>query len=334
MGIKYLTRLLKEHSPDSIKHEQLHKLSGKRVAIDTSLLIYQCLMNIRRKGELMTNSKDKVTSHIYGMFFKIANYLSLNITPIFIFDGKPPDAKSEVINERKEKAETAKQKISECTTPEEKEKQDKLSIRLTKEYIDDIKTLLNHMGVSYLHIDGEAEAIASELCRIRYVDYVVTEDMDSLTFGCPNLIRNCMDKSLKRKDMVSIINLDTILHDMKLSYEQFIELCIMCGCDYCSNIPRVGPVKAYGTIQEYGTIEKFLEIDTKFKIPDNYVERYTKAIELFTMYRDKLNPSELPFVHSSLNIASLLQYLIGDCEINESKILGTIKKIQEKYNSE
>ena len=29
MGIKYLTRLLKEHSPDSIKHEQLHKLSGK-----------------------------------------------------------------------------------------------------------------------------------------------------------------------------------------------------------------------------------------------------------------------------------------------------------------
>ena len=56
--------------------------------------------------------------------------------------------------------------------------------------------------------NGEAEAIASELCRIGYVDYVVTEDMDTLTFGCPNMIRNCMDKSNKRKDMISIINLN------------------------------------------------------------------------------------------------------------------------------
>ena len=177
---------------------------------------YQYLMNIRRNGELMKNSNGKVTSHIYGMFFKIANYLSLNITPIFIFDGKPPDAKSDVIKERKEKADNATIKKNESTTKEEKEKHDKMSIRLTKEYIIDIKLLLSYMGVSYLHIDGEAEAIASELCRIGYVDYVITEDMDSLTFGCPNLIRNCMDKSLKRKDMISIINLDTILKDMDI----------------------------------------------------------------------------------------------------------------------
>ena len=332
MGIKYLTRLLKEHAPTSITHEQLYKLSGKIVAVDTSLFIYQCLMNIRRNGELMKNSKEKVISHIYGMFFKISNYLSLNITPIFIFDGKPPDAKSDVIKERKDKAETAKNK--ECNTKEEKEKQDKLSIRLTKEYIDDIKTLLNHMGVSYLHIDGEAEAIASELCRIKYVDYVITEDMDTLTFGSPNVIRNCIDKSIKRKDMITIINLDEVLKCMELSYEQFVELCIMCGCDYCSNIPRIGQVKAYQTIKEFGSIKKFLETNTKFKIPDDYVQKYTKSKELFMMYHDKLDPSKLPFMNSSLNIASLLQYLIGDCEISESKILGTIKKIQERYNSD
>ena len=51
------------------------------------------------------------------------------------------------------------------------------------------------------------------------------------------------------------------------------------------------------------------------------------------MYRNKLNPNEMPFINSSLDIASLLKYLIGECEIDESKILGTIKKIQEKYNS-
>ena len=85
MGIKYLTRLLKDNAPSSIRHEQLYQLSGKIVAIDTSLFMYQCLMNIRRNGELMKNSNGKITSHIYGMFFKIANYLSLNITQIFIY---------------------------------------------------------------------------------------------------------------------------------------------------------------------------------------------------------------------------------------------------------
>ena len=65
--------------------------------------------------------------------------------------------------------------------------------------IDDVKHLLNLMGVSYIHPDGEGEAYASELCRIGYVDYVLSEDMDSLVYGCPRLIRKCIDKQLKKK---------------------------------------------------------------------------------------------------------------------------------------
>ena len=45
MGIKSLTKLIKVNSPDSIETSQLHKLSGRKVAIDASLFIYQCLMN-------------------------------------------------------------------------------------------------------------------------------------------------------------------------------------------------------------------------------------------------------------------------------------------------
>ena len=45
MGIKSLTHLVKKHAPDSIKHATLSDLSGKTVAIDTSLLLYKCLTN-------------------------------------------------------------------------------------------------------------------------------------------------------------------------------------------------------------------------------------------------------------------------------------------------
>ena len=42
--------------------------------------------------------------------------------------------------------------------------------------VNDVKRLLNLMGISYIHPDvGEGEAYASELCRMGYVDYVLTE---------------------------------------------------------------------------------------------------------------------------------------------------------------
>ena len=53
MGIKSLTFLIKNKgSPNCIETKKLYELSGKRVAIDASLFIYQSLINIRKDGKL------------------------------------------------------------------------------------------------------------------------------------------------------------------------------------------------------------------------------------------------------------------------------------------
>ena len=78
------------------------------------------------------------------------------------------------------------------------------------------------------------------MCRQKFVDYVVTEDMDTLAFGCPQMIRTCLDPSIKRSDIISVIDLTKVLSDFKMTYDQFIDMCILCGCDYCPNIPRIG----------------------------------------------------------------------------------------------
>ena len=62
------------------------------------------------------------------------------------------------------------------------------------------------------------DAYASEMCRKGIVDYVVTEDMDTLAFGCPKTIRRCLDKSIKRSDVISIIDLETILSKFEMIY--------------------------------------------------------------------------------------------------------------------
>ena len=133
MGIKSLTKLIKNKSADSIETSQYHKLSGKRIAIDASLYIYQCLMNVRHNGKSLTNDDDKVTSHISGIFYKNVNLLSMNITPVYIFDGKPPVEKYEVIRSRQEKAKIAKTEFENSVSDEKisDETKDKLE---KKEY--------------------------------------------------------------------------------------------------------------------------------------------------------------------------------------------------------
>ena len=78
MGIKSLTQIIKRNSPESITHDNLYKLSGKKVAVDASLVINQNLLNIGNRP-LFKNSDGKITNHLSGLFYKIVLYLSLNI---------------------------------------------------------------------------------------------------------------------------------------------------------------------------------------------------------------------------------------------------------------
>ena len=204
MGIKGLTQLIKLHSPDAIETMNLHKLSGKKVAIDASLFMYKMLINVRKSDQsYFTSEQGKIVSHITGIFYKTTNYLAVNITPIYVFDGKPPENKGGVLKNRNDKVSNAKEALkNESLTEEQKNNLEKQTIRLTKQHVDDIKHFLDLMGVSYVHANGEAEAYASEMCRKGMVDYVATEDMETLAFGCPRMIRTCLDRSIRRSDVI------------------------------------------------------------------------------------------------------------------------------------
>ena len=75
-----------------------------------------------------------------------------------------------------------------------------------------------------------------------------------------------------------------------MTQAQFVDLCILCGCDYTANIQGVGPIKAFKYIQEEGgTIEGVLDRiqkdnedpkkKKKYHIPDTFY--YKEARELF-----------------------------------------------------
>lgn len=62
---------------------------------------------------------------------------------------------------------------------------------------------------------------------------------------------------------------------------QFIDLCILLGCDYCDSIRGIGPKRAIDLIKQHRNIETILKnIDTeKYAVPENWL--YKEARQLF-----------------------------------------------------
>ena len=62
---------------------------------------------------------------------------------------------------------------------------------------------------------------------------------------------------------------------------QFIDLCILLGCDYCDSIKGIGPHRALELIKKYNSIEAVLEtLDRKkYPIPEDWP--YDEARRLF-----------------------------------------------------
>eukprot|EP00636_Phaeomonas_parva_P001752 CAMPEP_0118870152 /NCGR_PEP_ID=MMETSP1163-20130328/13229_1 /TAXON_ID=124430 /ORGANISM="Phaeomonas parva, Strain CCMP2877" /LENGTH=114 /DNA_ID=CAMNT_0006805113 /DNA_START=21 /DNA_END=361 /DNA_ORIENTATION=- len=99
MGIKGLTKLLNDEAPGCIKEAELSNYTGRKVAIDASMALYQFLIAIRSGTEgyaaqVLTNEAGEVTSHIQGIFNRTIRMLTNGIKPVFVFDGKPPTMKS------------------------------------------------------------------------------------------------------------------------------------------------------------------------------------------------------------------------------------------------
>ena len=108
MGIKNLTQLIKSNAPNSIQTKALYELRGKKIAIDSSIIIYKSLTNYRNKGDYIRNKDNKIISHLLGILNKTTLYLSLGIIPIYnVMRKKQPSfmgmSKSEIFTKQVKK---------------------------------------------------------------------------------------------------------------------------------------------------------------------------------------------------------------------------------------
>lgn len=308
MGIKGLNRLIKyvnRGQPDNVK--QLSSYSGSKVAIDTEGLLYKFRF-VAQKQSVYNQQK----YHIYAIVLHAIKFLNENIIPIYVFDGKPPEAKYENClvkryNDREKNLQNFLEieirfveMIKTCsesmiTNPEiiklleEYESAQNKCIVVSKLQRQECINILQLLGIPYINTsNAEAECVCVYLAKHKIVDYVLSEDTDCIVYGISSL-ENSLDHDIKilkkssrtgreviradrtdRTDDYIELSCRHIIQLFKMTVEQFIDMCILCGCDYCPNL-KLGPNACYKLIRDFKSIDNLQCLLSKTN-DYNYVE--------------------------------------------------------------
>ena len=313
MGINGLKKIIKKYVPGALTEIPIETLKNTTIAIDSSILLYKF------RYTYTTNN-----FHILGFLNIITELLNENILPVFIFDGKPPEAKQDILdkrmliktknNERLEflinslgsddntipleefinsDSEDSDKELGLTNLKESIKKEEiikeilkikKNTLNITRKHSLEVIDLLKYLGVPYFKAISEAEDYCAFLQKNNFVDYVLSEDTDSLTFGANKILFS------SSKNNYLLANLKLILDGLGMDESSFIDFCILLGCDYTCKIPKIGPVGALEIIKKHKNIETFIKNNTKIKIPDNF--NYLTARELFTRNKNypKIDP--------------------------------------------
>jgi flap endonuclease-1 len=230
MGIRHLNKFLKENCHESIRCIHMSDLSGKRIAVDVSIYLYKY------------EADDTLLESIYLMLAIFQNY---NVIPIFIFDGKPPAEKKELLQKRKsdklqaqEEYNRLKEKLSSnidnddaqdiINTMDQLKKQ---FIHISREKIEMVKSLIRAWGCTYYDAPCEADELCAMLVTKKKVWACMSEDMDMFVYGCNRVLRYF---SLISHNVV-LYYMKGILNEISMTHKEFKEICIISGTDYNIN---------------------------------------------------------------------------------------------------
>ncbi|AGO10404.1 AaceriABL052Cp [[Ashbya] aceris (nom. inval.)] len=331
MGIKGLNSIIQQQVPSAIRPREMKQFFGRRVAIDASMSLYQFLIAVRQQdGVQLATADGETTSHLMGMFYRTLRMIENGLKPCYVFDGKPPVLKSHELDKRTERRKETEQKLAELTEQAEIMKHERRLVKVEQWHVAEAKKLLGLMGIPYVDAPGEAEAQCAELAKKGKVFAAASEDMDTLCYRTPYLLRH-LTFSEARKEPIHEIDTELVLRGLGLSLEQLVDLGIMLGCDYCESIKGVGPVTALKLIKEHGSLEKIVEFisnggNAKWKVPENWP--YKEARALF-LQPDVVDAETVLLKWEEPKEEELIEFMCKEKGFNEDRIKSGIQKLRK-----
>ena len=299
MGIKYLNKYLQSNCSNSIKQISLHDLKDKKIVIDTSIYLYRFL------GE---------NALLENFYLMISIFREYNIIPLFVFDGKPPKEKHELLEKRKQTKKDAEYKykqlqyemkhnLQNLDVEERRELEDTMTL-LKKEFIrihhtdiENVKTLIQAYGVSYVDAPGEADKLCAKMVCKNKAYACLSEDMDLFVYGCNRVLRYL---SLLNKTVI-MYDLKHMMNELQLTHDEFRSLCIVSGTDYntdSNDNDNGNSTNLIKTIKYFKKYKKDIEKNKAgncdfYKWLEDNTDYITNSIDLYII-QDMFNLANMP----------------------------------------
>ncbi len=313
---------------------EFEALSGKKIAIDAYNAIYQFLSIIRQPdGTPLVDSKNRVTSHLSGLFYRTINMIEYGITPIYVFDGVPSVLKTKTLEARMNRREEALQEWEKAKAAgmlEEARTYAMASTSINKEIVESSKELLSMMGILYIQAPSEGEAQAAQMVKDDAVYAAASQDYDLLLFGSNVIVRNLTisgRRKLPRKNVYVDVNPELVLMEeflkkFGITQRQLIWMGILIGTDFNEGIKGIGPSTALKIVKDKKSIKEIEEYvkekyNAKFEVDPEEVEKIFANPEV-----EKISPKEIEEKLKSLQISKerILRFMCDEHGFSEERI--------------
>ena len=261
MGIRGLTGWIRWAAPKTLKNPDWSAYAGKTIGVDIL-------------GQLYKVKAQRACPLLYMAQF-IAACKTHAITPLFVFDGKPPDSKRAALKQRSELRAASVESLKHLETHvapliETDSERSALEARIqtllintsyfSSEERDLCKQLCYACGVVCLNATGEADDVLAHLYRNGTLSAIISCDLDMLARGVEDLFVPDLWAMPGDADGWMAYNLPSILTQVQLSYDQFVEMCVLMGSDYNVGQRTLPYRSAYWAIKYRGELLKTLEV--------------------------------------------------------------------------
>lgn len=209
--------------------------------------------------------------------------LHFGVVPYLVFDGGPlPSKEVTEVSRAARRAESKKlgeehlRRGRRAEAHQELQKAVDVTPQMARVLIEELK---KH-NVQYVVAPYEADSQLVYLEKQGIINGIISEDSDMLVFGAKRLLSK-LDKhgdciELNRGDFAACRDISLI----GWTDENFRHMCILSGCDYLPNIPKIGLKKAYRGIRRHKSVEravKMIQFEGATQVPPGYLEDFKRA---------------------------------------------------------
>ncbi|KAJ5594195.1 uncharacterized protein N7459_000403 [Penicillium hispanicum] len=328
MGIKGLHGLLKSIQ----KPCHLKKFSGQTLAVDAYGWLHRG--TIACSVDLVLERPTR--KHIDFVLHRVRMLLYFGVTPYLVFDGDDLPSKAGTEQDRHRRRQESKilglelqRKGKMVEAYQEFQKAVDVTPYMARQLIEELKKL----NVQYVVAPYEADPQMVYLEQQGIVQGIISEDSDLLVFGAKRLL----SKLDQHGECIEINRADfTACREVSLvgwSDADFRRMCILSGCDYLANIPKMGLKTAYRSIRKHRTVEKalrMLQFEGQYKVPADYLASFQQAEQTFLYQRvfcpnarklltltppdNGVNLEEMPFIGGDVDAEIAAGVACGDLD--------------------